>query len=84
MGNDRGDHGVVGVEKGASIVRVFVEVPVRELQLADTGTNRPVGRVAGGPEQPVVIKDDAFVERNGNGHLEPGQDETSALSEELG
>ena len=84
MGNDRGDHGVVGVEKGAGVVRVFVEMPMGELQLADAGTNRTVGRVAGGPEETVVIEDDRFVEWDGNGHFEPGQEVTSALGEELG
>lgn len=49
-----------------------------ELQLADAGTNRSVGRVAGGPKEPVVIQDDTFVEGNGHGHLEPGQEETGA------
>ena len=58
--------------------------PPGKFQLADTGSGGAIRRVAGGPEQAILIKNDALVEGNGNGHLGPGEDQAGSLVKELG
>ena len=79
VGDDAGHLGAVFRVKGATTAGHGERMPARECEAAHTGTGRAVGSVASGPEQPVVMHDDAFVEWNGHGHLRSGQDETGSL-----